>query len=167
MIASRAVISQVIITGLSIAATPAPSNSSERPDATGKRVAALLLSTSISRDVDASFPIGNDTFALRRGVIENAGTITVLAPELGGNRGLKRDYSLERPCTAKPHDPLYARAKHRQTFSARGRTLSQRATTFFFIDDGRASTKSRNVICVMNRFCFHAFDPFALCLSGS
>lgn len=67
------------------------------------------LLTSVSRDVDAGVSIGTDAFALRHVVIENAVTITDLALELGGNRGLRRDYNLERhhrdAITARAHAP--------------------------------------------------------------
>ncbi|WP_416409460.1 acyl-CoA dehydrogenase family protein [Agrobacterium rosae] len=67
------------------------------------------LLTSIARDVDTGVAIGTDAFALRHVVIDNAVTITDLALELGGNRGLRRDYNLERhhrdAITARAHAP--------------------------------------------------------------
>lgn len=67
------------------------------------------LLTSIARDVDAGIQIGTDAFALRHVVINNAVTITDLSLELGGNRGLRRDYNLERhhrdAITARAHAP--------------------------------------------------------------
>jgi hypothetical protein len=48
-------------------------------------VAALLLPTSISRDVDAGFPIGTNAFALRHGGIENAVKRLVREVELPHN----------------------------------------------------------------------------------
>lgn len=67
----------------------------------------LLLS--VARDIDAGERVGTDALAVRHIVIDNAVAITDLALELGGNRGLRRDYSLERhhrdAITARAHAP--------------------------------------------------------------
>ncbi|CVI60229.1 acyl-CoA dehydrogenase family protein [Agrobacterium leguminum] len=67
----------------------------------------LLLS--VARDVDAGERVGTDALAVRHVVIDNAVTVTDLALELGGNRGLRRDYDLERhhrdAITARAHAP--------------------------------------------------------------
>lgn len=49
------------------------------------------LLTSVARDVDARGQVGTDALAVRHVVIENAVTVTDLALDLGGNRGLRRD----------------------------------------------------------------------------
>lgn len=67
------------------------------------------LLQSIGRDVDAGRSVGTDAMMLRHMVIENAVRVTDLALELGGNRGLRRDYHLERhhrdTLTARAHAP--------------------------------------------------------------
>ncbi|MDO1583817.1 acyl-CoA dehydrogenase family protein [Rhizobium oryzicola] len=67
------------------------------------------LLQSVSRDVDAGRSVGTDAMVLRHAVIENAVRVTDLALELGGNRGLRRDYHLERhhrdALTARAHAP--------------------------------------------------------------
>lgn len=67
----------------------------------------LLLS--VARDVDAGERVGTDALAVRHVVIDNAVAVTDLALELGGNRGLRRDYDLERhhrdAITARAHAP--------------------------------------------------------------
>lgn len=67
------------------------------------------LLVSVGRDIDDKKNVGTDALALRHVVIENAVTITDLALELGGNRGLRRDYHLERhhrdAITARAHAP--------------------------------------------------------------
>ncbi|WP_320198928.1 acyl-CoA dehydrogenase family protein [Agrobacterium sp. rho-13.3] len=67
------------------------------------------LLTSLARDVDRGTPVGTDALAVRHVVIDNAVSVTDLALELGGNRGLRRDYGLERhhrdAITARAHAP--------------------------------------------------------------
>ncbi|WP_377296282.1 acyl-CoA dehydrogenase family protein [Rhizobium sp. SGZ-381] len=67
------------------------------------------LLQSVSRDVDAGRSVDTDAMMLRHLVIENAVRVTDLALELGGNRGLRRDYHLERhhrdAVTARAHAP--------------------------------------------------------------
>jgi alkylation response protein AidB-like acyl-CoA dehydrogenase len=67
------------------------------------------LLTSLAQDVDRGTPVGTDALAVRHVVIDNAVSVTDLALELGGNRGLRRDYGLERhhrdAITARAHAP--------------------------------------------------------------
>ncbi|MDQ1194805.1 acyl-CoA dehydrogenase family protein [Agrobacterium sp. SORGH_AS 787] len=67
----------------------------------------LLLS--VARDVDTGEKVGTDALAVRHVVIDNAVTVTDMALDLGGNRGLRRDYNLERhhrdAITARAHAP--------------------------------------------------------------
>lgn len=67
----------------------------------------LLLS--VARDIDAGKKVGTDALAVRHVVIDNAVAVTDLALELGGNRGLRRDFDLERhhrdAITARAHAP--------------------------------------------------------------
>jgi alkylation response protein AidB-like acyl-CoA dehydrogenase len=67
------------------------------------------LLKSIAGDIDAGTSVGSDPLAVRHVVIDNAVAVTDLALELGGNRGLRRDYSLERhhrdAITARAHAP--------------------------------------------------------------
>lgn len=67
----------------------------------------LLLS--VARDIDAGERVGTDGLVIRHVVIDNAVAVTDLALELAGNRGLRRDYDLERhhrdAITARAHAP--------------------------------------------------------------
>lgn len=67
------------------------------------------LLKSVARDIDGGTASGEDALAVRHVVIDNAVAVTDLALELGGNRGLRRDYDLERhhrdAITARAHAP--------------------------------------------------------------
>lgn len=67
------------------------------------------LLASVARDIDVGERVGTDALAVRHVVIDNAVAVTDLALELGGNRGLRRDYHLERhhrdAITARAHAP--------------------------------------------------------------
>jgi alkylation response protein AidB-like acyl-CoA dehydrogenase len=66
------------------------------------------LLASVARDIDVGERVGTDALAVRQ-VVDNAVAVTDLALELGGNRGLRRDYNLERhhrdAITARAHAP--------------------------------------------------------------
>lgn len=67
------------------------------------------LLASVARDIDAGAASHLDALAVRHTVIDHAVTITDRALDLAGNRGLRRDYDLERhhrdAITARAHAP--------------------------------------------------------------
>lgn len=67
------------------------------------------LLKSLAADIDAGVATVPDALAVRHTVIDNAVAVTDLALDLGGNRGLRRDYNLERhhrdAITARAHAP--------------------------------------------------------------
>ncbi|MCX8999659.1 acyl-CoA dehydrogenase family protein [Rhizobiaceae bacterium BDR2-2] len=67
------------------------------------------LLKSVAGDIDDGVATVADALAVRHVVIDNAVAVTDLALDLGGNRGLRRDYNLERhhrdAITARAHAP--------------------------------------------------------------
>ncbi|MCF1462027.1 acyl-CoA dehydrogenase [Agrobacterium vitis] len=86
------------------------------------------LLRSLARDVDQKTAGPTDALAVRHVVIDNAVTVTDLALEYGGNRGLRRDYHLERH----HRDAITARAHAPQSHMIRsifGKAALERAAT--------------------------------------